>query len=124
MYAHAHPLSDILHHYQRPKAFVYEAKVTVGNALKTPEAHHWVKVLNSEFKQLLDIGTLRAVELSDVPAGASDTINQFYSICGNELKGQIAEIYLPTIGALTYTEVHQISIITYPSTLPAIYIKI
>ena len=45
------------------------------------------------------------------------------SICGNELKVQIAEIYLPTIGALTYTEVHQISIITYPSTLPAIYIS-
>ena len=74
---HVHPLSDI-HHYQRPKAFVYEAKVTFGNALKTPGAHHWVEVLNSEIKQLLDIGTLRAVELSDVPAGASDTINQFY----------------------------------------------
>ena len=60
--------------------------------------------------------------------------------CGNGLKGQIAGIYSPTIGALTYSIVHQIAIIdrmhlriidtveaylyqTYPSSLPAIYIK-
>ncbi len=59
--------------------------------------------------------------------------------CGNELKGQIADIYSPTIGALSYSIVHQVAIIdrmhvriidtveaylyqTYPS-LPAIYIK-
>ena len=122
MYAHVHPLSD-MHHYQRPKAFVYVAKVTVGNALKTPEAHHWVEALNSEIKQLLDTGTLRAFKLFDVPIGAS-VINSTMALrkkpdkykarlcaCGNELKGQIAEIYLPTIGALTYFVVHQIAII-------------
>ena len=31
--------------------------------------------------------------------------------CGNELKGQIADIYSLTIGALTYSIVHQIAII-------------
>ena len=31
--------------------------------------------------------------------------------CGNGLKGQIAGIYSPTIGALTYSIVHQIAII-------------
>ena len=44
--AHVHPLSD-MHQYQRPKAFVYEIKVTVANALKTPKARHWVEALNS-----------------------------------------------------------------------------
>ena len=60
--------------------------------------------------------------------------------CGNELNGQIAQIYSPTIGALTYSTVYQIAIIdrlkeriidtvgayhyqTYPDTLPPIYIK-
>ena len=60
--------------------------------------------------------------------------------CGNELKGQIADIYSPTIGAHTYSIVHQIAIIdrmqariidtvgvylyqTYPSSLPPIFIK-
>ena len=57
MYAHVHHMSD-MHHYQRPKAFVYEAKVSVGNALKTPEAHHWVEALNTEIKQPIDTGTL------------------------------------------------------------------
>ena len=60
-----------MHHYQRPKIFVYEAKITVGNALKTPEAPYWVKALNTEIKQLIDTGTLLAVKLSDVPADAS-----------------------------------------------------
>ena len=46
-----HHMSD-MHHNQRPKAFVFEAKATVGNALKTPEAHHWVEALNTEIKQL------------------------------------------------------------------------
>ena len=111
-----------------------------------------MEALNSEIKQLLDTGTLRAVKLSDVPANASlinstmvlrkkpDKYKARLCACGNELKGQIAEIYSPTIGALTYSVVHQIAIIdrmhvriidtvgaylyqTYPSSLPAIYIK-
>ena len=49
MYARVHLLSD-MHHYQRPKIFVYEAKITVGNALKTPEAPYWVEALNTEIK--------------------------------------------------------------------------
>ena len=46
-----------------PKAFVYEVKVTFGNALKTPEAHHWVEALNTEIEQLLDTEMLRELSL-------------------------------------------------------------
>ena len=44
---HVHPPSD-MHHYQRPCAFLNEAKVTVVNAVKTPEAHRWVEAHNTE----------------------------------------------------------------------------
>ena len=60
-----------MHHYQRPEFFVYQAKISVGNALKTPEAHYWVEALNSEIMQLTDTEILLAVKLSDVPANAS-----------------------------------------------------
>ena len=88
--------------------------------MKTPEAPYWVEALNTEIKQLIDTGILRAVNLSDVPANASlinstmvlrkkpDTYKARLCACGNELKGQIADIYSPTIGALTYSVVHQI----------------
>ena len=133
--------------------FVYEAKIIIGNALKTPKAPYWVEALNTEIKQLIDTGTLRAVKLSDVPDNTllinsttvlrkkPDKYKARQCACGNELEGQIAGIYSPTIGALTYSIVHQIAIIvrmhariidtvgaylyqTYPSSLPAIYIKI
>ena len=83
--------------------FVYEAKISVGSALKTPEAHHWVEALNTEIKQLIDTGTLRAVNLADVPADATiinstmvlrkkpDKYKARLCASGNELKGQIAE---------------------------------
>ena len=31
--------------------------------------------------------------------------------CGNELRGKIADLYSPTIGALTYSTVNQIAVI-------------
>ena len=31
--------------------------------------------------------------------------------CGNELRGKIADLYSPTIGALTYSTVHQFAVI-------------
>ena len=82
-----------------------------------------MEALNTEIKQLIDTGTLRAVKLSDVPANASlinstmvlrkkpDKYKARLCACGNELKGQISDIYSPTIGALTYSVVHQIAII-------------
>ena len=85
-------------------AFAYEAKITVGEALKTSEAQSWIDALNTEIKQLLDTGTLRAVKFSDVPSDASiinstmvlrkkpDKYKARLCACGNELKGQIAEI--------------------------------
>ena len=63
------------------------------------------------------------MKLSDVPADASlvnstmvlrkkpDKYKARLCACGNELKGQIADIYSPTIGALTYSVVHQIAVI-------------
>ena len=63
------------------------------------------------------------MKLSDAPADAS-IINSTMVLrkkpgkykarlcaCGNELKGQIADIYSPAIGALTYSIAHQIAII-------------
>ena len=61
--------------------------------------------------------------------------------CGNELKGKIADLYSPTIGALTYSTVHQIAVIdrmkvriidtvkaylyqSYPDSSSPIYIRI
>lgn len=42
-----------VHRYHRPKAYVYETKVTVANAFETPEAHHWVEALNNDITYYL-----------------------------------------------------------------------
>ena len=100
-----------------------------------------MEALNTENKQLIDTETLRAVKLSDVPANAL-LINSTMVLRKkpDKLKEQIADIYSPTIGALSYSIVHQVAIIdrmhvriidtvgaylyqTYPSSLLAIYIK-
>ena len=117
LYAHVHHLSD-MHHYQRPKAFVFEAKVTVGTALKTREAHHWVEALNIKIKQNQNTGMLRAVKLSDIPAGAS-LINSTMALrkkpdkyCTRQDYVHVETVKGPgCIGALTYSVVHQIAII-------------
>ena len=156
MYAHAEEDHSVSwgqnHPFVRPKAFAYEAKVTVSSALKTPEAHHWVAALNAEISQLLDTGTLEATNIADVLPGASvinstmvlkkkpDKYKARLCACGNELRGKIADLFSPTIGALTYSTVHQLAIIdrmhmriidtvgayfyqTYPADAPVIYIR-
>ena len=77
-------------------AFAYEAKITVGEALKTS----WLEALDTETKQLLDTGTLRALNFSNVPFNASVIhltmvlckkpykYKAILCSCGNELKGQ------------------------------------
>ena len=92
-------------------------------SLKTPEAHHRAEALNTEIKLLLDTSALRAMNLADAPTDASiinstmvlrkkpDNYKAHLWACKYELKGQIAEIYSPNIGALTYSTVHQIAII-------------
>lgn len=67
MFSLVHDLG-CMHHHQRPKTFIYEAKVAVVNALKIPKAHHWGG--SALTKQPLNTGTLRAMNLADVPADA------------------------------------------------------
>ncbi len=141
-----------VHPFERPKSFAYEAKVTVGKVLKTPEAHHWVAAIDAEISQLLNTGTLEATHITDVLPSSSvinstmvlkkkpDKYKARLCACGNELRGKIADLFSPTIGALTYSIVHQLAIIdrmrvriidtvgaylyqTYPADAPVIYIR-
>ena len=80
-----------------------------------------MEVLNTEIKQLNETGTLGAVNLADVLDDATivnstvvlrkkpDKYKARLCARRNELKGQIAEIYSPTIGVLTYSTVHHIA---------------
>ena len=142
------------HPFVRSKPFAaYEAKVTVSKALKSAEASFWVEALGVEFHQLIDTGTLQPTKVSDVIPG-STVINSTMVLkkkpdkykarlcgCGNELFGKASDLYSPTIGALTYSCMHQITIIdrmeveiidtvgaylyqTYPDDSPPIYIRI
>ena len=100
-----------VHPFERPKAFAYEAKVTVGSVLKTPEAHHWVAAIDAEISQLLDTGTLEATHIADVLPGSSvinstivlkkkpDKYKARLCACGNELRGKIADLFSSTIGS-------------------------
>jgi hypothetical protein len=79
--------------------------------------------LQVEIDQMVDTGTLEAIDARVIPSGATvinstmvlkkkpDKYKARLCACGNELKGQVAETYSPTIGALTYATVHQIVII-------------
>lgn len=130
----------------------YGAKITVGKALKTSEAEMWKEAMSSEIMQLINTGTLESIYLCDMPSDATvinssmvlvkkpDKYKARLCACGNELKGQVEEIYSPTIGALTYAAVHQIAIIDdmvmrivdtvgaylyqpYPETSPPIFVR-
>jgi hypothetical protein len=144
---------SILHPFMRPKAYGYEAKITVGKALQMSDSAQWIEALNVEINQMIDTHTLEPILVYDVPRG-STVINSTVVLrkkptkykarlcaCGNELKGQIAETYSPTIGALTYATVHQIAVIdrmrvrvidtigaylyqTYPDDKPPIFVRI
>ena len=140
------------HPFLRPKSFAYEAKVIVGSALKSSEASQWVEALDVEIKQLLQTGTLESTDLIDVLPGATiinstmvlkkkpDKYKARLCGCGNELDGKIADLFSPTVGALTYSVLHQIVVVdhmevrildtigaylyqTYPESSPPIYIR-
>ena len=76
-----------------------------------------------EMDQMKDTGTLEAMKLSMQEPGATiinstmvlvqkpDKKKARLCACGNELKGKIADLFSPTIGALTYSTVHQIAVI-------------
>ena len=113
----------LVHPFVRDRVFGLGAKLTVGKVLKTAEAQYWVDALHVEINQMLDTGTLEAVLERNVPKEASvinstmvlkkkpDKYKARLCACGNELKNQIAETYSPTIGALTYSVLHQLCII-------------
>ena len=144
---------DLSFSFLRPKAYAYGAKITVGQALKSADASFWIDALNVELNQMISTGTLIPLSYSDIPSDATvinstmvlrkkpDKYKARLCACGNELKGQISETYSPTIGALTYATVHQISIIdrmfvriidtvgaylyqSYPENQPAIFIRV
>ena len=111
--------SYFANYFENPKA--YSTKITVGNALKTSEATEWIAAMKVEMDQMMETGTLEATKMSDV-LPASSIINSTMVLvqkpekkkarlcaCGNELRGKIADLFSPTIGALTYSTVHQIS---------------
>ena len=140
-------------YFESPKPYAYSTKVTVGSALKMPDAADWINAIRIEMDQLMNTGTLEAVELSQMEPGATIINSTMVLVqkpekkkarlcaCGNELKGKISDLFSPTIGALTYSTVHQIAVIdrmkvriidtvgaylyqTYPSTSPPIYVRI
>jgi hypothetical protein len=107
----------------------FSAKVTVGQALDTPDRDNWIKAIKEELIQLIDRRTLRAVNDSDIK-GKHKVIHTTMQLkhklkqdrsldkwktrvcaCGNELYGMIAETFSPTIGALAYATVHQLAIL-------------
>ena len=136
--------------FETPRA--YSSKVTVGSALKTAESAEWIVAIRTEIEQMMATGTLEAVKQAEVQRGATIINSTMVLVqkpekkkarlcaCGNELKGKINELYSPTIGALTYSTVHQLAVIdrmkvriidtvgaylyqTYPSSKPPIYIR-
>ena len=138
-------------YFESPRA--YSAKITVGNALKTSDAAEWIAAMKTEMDQMLETGTLEPTEMSKVLPNSSIINSTMVLVqkpekkkarlcaCGNELRGKIADLYSPTIGALTYSTVHQISVIdrmrvriidtvgaylyqVYPDSSPIVYIRI
>ena len=146
-----HPRS-FTSYFETPRSFAYTTKVTVGNALKMQDADEWIKAIRIEIDQMMSTGTLEAVQLSQIEPGATIINSTMVLVqkpekkkarlcaCGNELKGKISDLYSPTIGALTYSTVHQLAVIdrmkvriidtvgaylyqTYPTSAPPIYIR-
>ena len=143
--------SYFANYFESPRA--YSAKITVGNALKTSDAAEWIAAMKTEMDQMLETGTLEPTEMSKVLPNSSIINSTMVLVqkpekkkarlcaCGNELRGKIADLYSPTIGALTYSTVHQISVIdrmrvriidtvgaylyqVYPDSSPIVYIRI
>ena len=145
------PRSHFANYFESPKA--YSTKITVGNALKTSDAAEWIAAMKIEMDQMMETGTLEATKMSRVLPNSSIINSTMVLVqkpekkkarlcaCGNELRGKIADLFSPTIGALTYSTVHQISVIdrmkvriidtvgaylyqSYPDSSPPIYVRI
>ena len=107
---------------------VEAAKVTVGLALKSPDADLWIEAMIKEVESLIRGGTLEPVHRADLAGaykilhttaqlklklhqdGSVDKYKCRLCACGNELYGQINETYSPTVSALAHSVVHQIAI--------------
>ena len=132
-------------------------KTTVGSALRSEHRIEWLKAMKIEIDLLIGGGTLQLVEDSKIDRRAKiihttmqlkQKLHQDSSLdkwkarlcaCGNELFGAVAETFSPTISALAYATVHQISVIdrmhkctidtvgaylhqVYPADEPALYV--
>ena len=94
--------------------FAGAVKTTVGTALKSSDASNWIAAMRKEVESLLAGGTFVPTERSAIRGkhkdGAVDKYKCRLCACSNELWGMIADTYSPTVGALAYATVHQISI--------------
>jgi Reverse transcriptase (RNA-dependent DNA polymerase) len=132
-------------------------KTTVGSALKSVHRAEWLKAMKIEIDLLIGGGTLQLVKDSEIDKRAKiihttmqlkqklhqdSTLDKWKArlcACGNELFGAVAETFAPTISALAYATVHQISVIdrmhkctidtvgaylhqVYPVDAPALYV--
>ena len=105
------------------------AKLTVKKALEGEDSEKWTEAIRKEINMLLDGGTLVA-ERTSLSGGRYDlihstmqlqvkmnddgSVNKYKARCcarGDELEGKISETYSPTISALTFALVHQLSVI-------------
>jgi hypothetical protein len=104
-------------------------KTTVGSALRSEHRIEWLKAMKIEIDLLIGGGTLQLVKDSEFDKRAKvihttmqlkQKLHQDSSLdkwkarlcaCGNELFGAVAETFAPTISALAYATVHQISVI-------------
>ena len=105
------------------------AKLTVKKALEGEDSMKWAEAIRKEINMLLDGGTLVAEETSSsggrydlihstmqlkIKMNDDGSVNKFKARCcarGDELEGKISETYSPTISALTFALVHQLSVI-------------
>jgi hypothetical protein len=107
---------------------ISSSTLSVGKVLKSEHSAEWIKAIQSEISQLLT-STLEPVDPSTVSGdyriihstmqlkkklhqdNSIDKLKARLCACGNELAGMINETFSPTVGALTYATVHQMSII-------------
>ena len=105
------------------------AKITTGQALKSRDKDLWIQCIHAEITQLINGGTLVAVDDCDIIRGskiihstlqlkvklyASGLLDKYKArlcACGNELAGLVDDTFSPTVGALAYSTVLQIAII-------------
>jgi len=103
--------------------------MTVGKALKSQHVSQWTTAIKAEIELLFKGGTLVPVsqemitpestiihstmqlKVKTLQTGELDKFKARLCACGNELYGNVAETYSPTISALAYATVHQIAII-------------